>query len=196
MRARIISFGHFFDEKHLYLQSEAKSSGRMSLGDACTASSASFDPSQKNDEGEKQDGEVEEDEEEEEEDLLLTFEQMEAAVSVFEHNYGKSEGFQGFKDLVPGLHIVDGMCELLPEFLEQYTAFQKGLDNKEVDEEEKKSEAEDEVKEKVKNISRKELVAAASKGKLSKYGVNGKSTNVAIIHALRQRDAEADTNEE
>ena len=174
----------------------------MSLGDACTASSVSFDPSQKNDEGEKQDGKEEEDEdgkeeeEEEDESLWLTFEQMEAAVSVYEHNYGKSEGFQGFKDLVPGLHIVDGMCELLPEIQEQYTAFQKGLDNEEVDEEEKKEEEKDEVKEKEKNFSRKELAAAASKGKLSKYGVNGKSTNGAIIHALRQRDAEADTNGE
>jgi len=47
----------------------------------------------------------------------LTSTQISEAISVFEHNYGKFEGFQNFKKLVPGLHIVGGKCELLPEVL-------------------------------------------------------------------------------
>jgi hypothetical protein len=43
-------------------------------------------------------------------------------------------------------------------------------------------------------LSRKELQAFAKEGKLSEYNVNGKSSNVRIIEALRQRDIDNETN--
>jgi len=53
---------------------------------------------------------------------------------------------------------------------------------------------ESEEEEDYSDLSRKELQALAKEGKLSEYDVNGKSSNVRIIEALRQRDIDNDVN--
>ena len=43
-------------------------------------------------------------------------------------------------------------------------------------------------------LNRKDLQELAKEGKLSEYNVNGKSSNVRIIEAVRQRDIDNETN--
>ena len=57
-------------------------------------------------------------------------------------------------------------------------------EEEEVEEEEEESEEVEDYS----DLNRKELQALAKEGKLSEYNVNGKSSNVRIIEALRQRD--------
>ena len=52
--------------------------------------------------------------------LNLTRAQLQAAIDVFEANHGLLEGRADFKKLVPGTHIVNQRCELLPGVLERY----------------------------------------------------------------------------
>ena len=44
------------------------------------------------------------------------------------------------------------------------------------------------------SLNRKDLQELAKEGKLSEYNVNGKSSNVRIIEAVRQRDIDNETN--
>ena len=61
-------------------------------------------------------------------------------------------------------------------------------EEEEVEVEEEESSDESVEEEDYSDLNRKELQALAKEGKLSKYNVNGKSSNVRIIEALRQRD--------